>query len=101
MKLRGRIDRLELDHKDRPVVIDVKTGKTPISKADAQDHAQLATYQVALKLGGVPGAGGDNSAGGETGGDGWSTCPPTIAAPALPNASRTHPMPRRWVNGSR
>ena len=68
VKLRGRIDRLELDHKDRPVVIDVKTGKTPISKADAQDHAQLATYQVALKLGGVPGAGGDNSAGGETGG---------------------------------
>ena len=72
VRLRGRIDRLELDHQGRPVVIDVKTGKTPISKADAQDHAQLATYQVALRLGGIPGAagtvGGDKSAGSETGG---------------------------------
>ena len=69
VRLRGRIDRLELDHRGRPVVIDVKTGKTPVSKADAQDHAQLATYQVALKLGGIPGAtGGDKSGGGETGG---------------------------------
>ncbi|AZG48581.1 ATP-dependent helicase [Gordonia insulae] len=56
VRLRGRIDRLERDRQGRPVVVDVKTAKTAISKADAQDHAQLATYQLALALGGVEGA---------------------------------------------
>ncbi|GAA1480056.1 ATP-dependent DNA helicase AdnA [Gordonia sinesedis] len=53
VRLRGRVDRLEVDERGRPVVIDVKTAKTPISRADAEDHAQLATYQVALAHGGV------------------------------------------------
>lgn len=52
VRLRGRIDRLEYDRDGRPVVVDVKTAKTAISKADAQEHAQLATYQLALALGG-------------------------------------------------
>ena len=69
VRLRGRIDRLELDHRGRPVVIDVKTGKTPISKADAQEHAQLATYQVALTLGGVPGLGGNKNGEDKNGAD--------------------------------
>lgn len=54
VRLRGRIDRLESDGQGRPVVVDVKTAKTAISKADAQEHAQLATYQLALSLGGAP-----------------------------------------------
>lgn len=53
VRLRGRIDRLERDHQGRPVVVDVKTAKTAITKADAQEHAQLATYQLALALGGA------------------------------------------------
>ncbi|MFT3900724.1 MAG: ATP-dependent DNA helicase [Gordonia sp. (in: high G+C Gram-positive bacteria)] len=51
----GRIDRLETDHQGRPVVVDVKTGKNPVTKADAAEHPQLATYQLALHLGGVEG----------------------------------------------
>ena len=44
------------------VVVDIKTGKTPVSKDDAQHHAQLAMYQLAiaeglLKEGDSPGGG--------------------------------------------
>ncbi|MDG3013060.1 ATP-dependent DNA helicase [Speluncibacter jeojiensis] len=55
VKLTGRIDRLERDALDRPVIVDVKTAKTPVSKADAEAHAQLATYQVAAAKGLVEG----------------------------------------------
>ncbi|MGC5256408.1 ATP-dependent helicase [Gordonia sp. DT218] len=64
VRLRGRIDRLERDRDGRPVVVDVKTAKTAITKADAQDHAQLATYQLALALGGVEGIGDGDPGGG-------------------------------------
>lgn len=53
VRLVGRIDRLETDSQGRPVVVDVKTGKTPIRAVDAEVHPQLATYQLALKLGGA------------------------------------------------
>jgi superfamily I DNA/RNA helicase/RecB family exonuclease len=58
IRLRGRIDRLERDSAGRPVVIDVKTAKTTISVEQAATHAQLATYQLALALDGVPGVSG-------------------------------------------
>jgi superfamily I DNA/RNA helicase/RecB family exonuclease len=64
VRLRGRIDRLERDEMGRPVVVDVKTAKTAITKADAQDHAQLATYQLALALGGAEGTGTTEPGGG-------------------------------------
>ncbi|AVM01426.1 ATP-dependent DNA helicase [Gordonia iterans] len=51
----GRIDRLETDDLGRPVVVDVKTGKTVITAAEAAEHPQLAAYQLALLLGGVDG----------------------------------------------
>ncbi|MGV6993651.1 ATP-dependent helicase [Gordonia amicalis] len=54
VRLRGRVDRLETDSAGRPVVVDVKTSKTPITKANADEHAQMAAYQVALAHGGVP-----------------------------------------------
>ncbi|MBT0565638.1 ATP-dependent helicase [Williamsia sp. CHRR-6] len=54
VRLRGRIDRLERDAAGRPVVVDVKTAKSAIPAADAQVHPQLATYQLALTLGGEP-----------------------------------------------
>ena len=51
LRLRGRVDRLEADAEGRPVVVDVKTGKTPVSKNDAEEHPQLAVYQLAAALG--------------------------------------------------
>jgi superfamily I DNA/RNA helicase/RecB family exonuclease len=64
VRLRGRVDRLERDGAGRLVIVDVKTGKTPVSKDDAQQHAQLAMYQLAVAEG-ILGAG---SAGTEPGG---------------------------------
>ena len=54
VRVRGRVDRLERDGDDRPVIIDVKTARTPVSKQAAEEHAQLATYQVAAAAGGLP-----------------------------------------------
>jgi len=51
IRLRGRVDRLERDGAGRLVIVDVKTGKTPVSKDDAQHHAQLAMYQLAVAEG--------------------------------------------------
>ncbi len=51
VRVRGRVDRLELDGAGRLVVVDIKTGKTPVSKDDAQHHAQLAMYQLAIAEG--------------------------------------------------
>ncbi|MDJ0361159.1 ATP-dependent DNA helicase [Rhodococcus sp. H29-C3] len=53
--LRGRIDRLERDVDGRPVIIDVKTARTVMSKEDARRHSQLATYQVAAAAGAIEG----------------------------------------------
>jgi superfamily I DNA/RNA helicase/RecB family exonuclease len=49
--LRGRVDRLERDRFGRPVIVDVKSSKTSVSKAAAEDHAQLAIYQLAAAHG--------------------------------------------------
>ena len=55
VRLRGRVDRLERDGAGRLVIVDIKTGKTPVSKDDAQQHAQLAMYQLAVAEGMLPG----------------------------------------------
>ncbi len=60
VRIKGRVDRVERDALGRFVIVDVKTGKTPISKQAAEDHAQLATYQVAA----AEGALGDGEPGG-------------------------------------
>lgn len=62
VRVRGRLDRLERDGAGRLTVVDIKTGKAPVSKDDAQRHAQLAMYQLAiaeglLAEGGSPGGG--------------------------------------------
>jgi RecB family exonuclease len=54
VRVRGRLDRLERDGAGRLVVVDLKTGKTPATKDDAQRHAQLAMYQLAIAEGLVP-----------------------------------------------
>ena len=60
--VRGRIDRLERDAQGRIVVVDVKTAKTPVTKDDAQHHAQLGLYQLAVAAGLLPD--GDQPGGG-------------------------------------
>jgi superfamily I DNA/RNA helicase/RecB family exonuclease len=62
VRVRGRVDRVERDAEGRLVVVDVKTGKSPVSKDDAQRHAQLAMYQLAISEGVVPE--GDQAGGG-------------------------------------
>ncbi|MGX1776297.1 ATP-dependent helicase [Nocardia brasiliensis] len=56
VRIRGRVDRLERDAQGRFVIVDVKTGKTPVTKQAAVDHAQLATYQVAAAMGALDAA---------------------------------------------
>jgi RecB family exonuclease len=51
LRLRGRVDRLEVDAAGRPVVVDVKTGRSAVSARAAKEHPQLAVYQLAAALG--------------------------------------------------
>lgn len=55
IRLAGRVDWVSRDEHGRAVVVDFKTGATKASRAEAQEHAQLAAYQVAASLGGFPG----------------------------------------------
>ena len=82
VRLRGRVDRLERDAAGRLVIVDVKTGKTPVSKDDAQQHAQLAMYQLAVAEGLLPPARVRSPAA-----RAWSTSP--------------RPEPRESLNASR
>lgn len=54
VRVRGRVDRVERDAEGRLVVVDVKTAKSPATKDDAQRHAQLALYQLAISSGLLP-----------------------------------------------
>lgn len=49
--LRGFIDRVELDRDGQVHVVDLKTGKRPFTKAAIEGHAQLGTYQLAVRAG--------------------------------------------------
>jgi len=62
VRVRGRIDRLEREAQGRVVIVDVKTAKSPITKDDAQQHAQLGVYQLAVSEGVL--AAGDQPGGG-------------------------------------
>ena len=65
VRLRGSLDRVERDGDGRMRVVDFKTSKSDVSKADAAAHAQLATYQVAVEAGALEHlAGGTRESGG-------------------------------------
>ncbi|MBK0870620.1 ATP-dependent helicase [Saccharopolyspora sp. HNM0986] len=64
LRLRGRVDRLEADPGGRPVVVDIKTSKSPVSGNEAQEHPQLAVYQLAAALGAFSDAGAFTDDGG-------------------------------------
>ncbi|MDT5095611.1 MAG: hypothetical protein QOH60_4974 [Mycobacterium sp.] len=63
VRVKGRIDRLERDAEGRLVVVDLKTGRTAVTKDDAQRHAQLAMYQLAIAAGLAPASGGEPGGG--------------------------------------
>ncbi|MFL6121855.1 ATP-dependent helicase [Actinophytocola sp.] len=64
VRIRGRVDRLEKDNENRPVVVDVKTGKQAVTESDAQEHPQLAVYQLAAAYGAFVRLGLDTEPGG-------------------------------------
>ncbi|MEN3307722.1 MAG: hypothetical protein V7603_3924 [Micromonosporaceae bacterium] len=52
VRIKGRVDRLEIDDEGRLVVIDLKTGKTTsVSDADLAQQPQLGAYQAAVAAG--------------------------------------------------
>ncbi|MGL5809267.1 MAG: RecB family exonuclease, partial [Nocardioides sp.] len=62
--LHGYADRLELDAQGRIVVIDVKTGKYPPTRAELAEHPQLGLYQLAAEHGAFDSDGGAGVPGG-------------------------------------
>ena len=51
-RIRGTVDRLEVDSAGNLFVIDFKTSKTPISYEKAEQNLQLKSYQIAVAEGG-------------------------------------------------
>lgn len=51
IEISGRIDQLIYDGDGNVQIVDIKTSKNSATKAEAEDHAQLATYQLALSRG--------------------------------------------------
>lgn len=100
VRLRGTVDRLEAttDPEGRPLlrVVDLKTGRTAVSKVQAERHPQLGAYQLAVEAGGLTpdeGAGPVGSAGAALVYVGTGTRTPTTRdQPAL----RADPEPR-WA----
>jgi superfamily I DNA/RNA helicase/RecB family exonuclease len=50
--VRGQVDRLERDAEGRLVVVDLKTGKSAPTRAEAARNAQLGVYQLTVEAGG-------------------------------------------------
>ena len=55
VRLRGSMDRVELDDQGKVHIVDLKTGKTPPRKNELDEHAQLGTYQLAVREGALDG----------------------------------------------
>ncbi len=53
VRLHGFADRLEIDAAGRVVVVDLKTAKQHPSRAEVEEHPQLALYQLAVENGAV------------------------------------------------
>ncbi|MDQ2846560.1 MAG: PD-(D/E)XK nuclease family protein, partial [Actinomycetota bacterium] len=58
VRMTGRIDHLARQQDGAVLVTDFKTGASMISVSEARQNLQLAAYQLALALDGVPGAQG-------------------------------------------
>ncbi|HEX2176366.1 MAG TPA: ATP-dependent DNA helicase [Nocardioidaceae bacterium] len=51
--VRGSMDRVEVDEQGRVVVVDLKTGKTPVTGPQVREHPQLGIYQLVVEHGAV------------------------------------------------
>ena len=58
LRLTGRMDRVELDDDGHAWIVDFKTGKTPPSKQEVENHLQLGVYQLVSTSGGLAGPAG-------------------------------------------
>ncbi|WP_241832325.1 ATP-dependent helicase [Pseudofrankia sp. EUN1h] len=96
IRLRGSIDRLELDDAGRVHVIDFKTGRAAVGTRDLAEHVQLGTYQLAVREGAVD----DKVAPTSTSQPDPADRPETPASPDRPEAVRpTEAGDRRAVPG--
>ena len=64
VRVRGRIDRLEATAAGQVVPVDIKTGRSAVTRAEAAVHPQLALYQLAVARGAVTSAGDRGPGGG-------------------------------------
>ncbi|UYM06105.1 ATP-dependent helicase [Solicola gregarius] len=53
VRLRGSMDRVEVDDGGRVHVVDLKTGKNPVQPKAVAEHPQLGVYQIAVQHGAV------------------------------------------------
>jgi superfamily I DNA/RNA helicase/RecB family exonuclease len=51
VQISGRVDRLERDDEGRGVVVDLKTGSSPVAEQELDRSPQLGVYQLAVLLG--------------------------------------------------
>ncbi|WP_434613726.1 ATP-dependent helicase [Arthrobacter sp. A5] len=58
VRLRGQVDRLEIDGEGNLVIIDLKTGRRKPKAAELADHPQLGAYQAAVAAGAFTGLDG-------------------------------------------
>jgi superfamily I DNA/RNA helicase/RecB family exonuclease len=62
LRIRGSFDRVETDEAGLTYVVDFKTGKNVPTKNEAQEHPQLAVYQLVVREGAIEGV--SNESGG-------------------------------------
>ncbi|WP_230418186.1 ATP-dependent helicase [Catenulispora pinistramenti] len=62
LRIRGSFDRVETDEAGLTYVVDFKTGKNVPTKSEAQEHPQLAVYQLVVREGAIQGV--SNESGG-------------------------------------
>jgi len=51
VRIRGRLDRVELDARGAVHIVDLKTSRTPVAVAAVAEHPQLGIYQLAVTAG--------------------------------------------------
>jgi RecB family exonuclease len=54
IRVKGRVDRLEVDDQGRLVVIDLKTGRALPTAVELPEYPQLGAYQAAVEAGAFP-----------------------------------------------
>ena len=87
-RIKGQIDRLEVDSQGAAYVVDLKTGKSKPRKEDIIQHAQLGTYQAAINEGAFLGSESQDAASQDQESTPGSVVP-TATVPEIPRISRS------------